>query len=130
MNLPRSEHPSSFWKWMWLSAVLHNAVGALGLGLFQEVVFGHFDSPAPGVFYDVWIGFVAVFAIAYALVYRDPLGTRYLVVLGIMAKLASALPQLVYLLLDPSGLPPIFWIPIVTDTTYSLLFFVFLRRLD
>lgn len=115
---------------MWLSAVLHNAVGALGLGLFQEVVFGHFDSPAPGVFYDVWIGFVAVFAIAYALVYRDPLGTRYLVVLGIMAKLASALPQLVYLLLDPSGLPPIFWIPIVTDTTYSLLFFVFLRRLD
>lgn len=129
MNFPRSEHPSRFWKWMWLSAVLHNVVGALGLGLFSEVVFGWYDSPAPGVFYHVWIGFVAVFAVAYWLVYRDPLGTRYLVVLGIMAKLASALPQLVHLLLDSSALPPIFWIPIITDTTYALLFFVFLRRL-
>ncbi len=129
MNMPRSEHPSRFWRWMWLSAVLHNSVGALGLLLFHDAVFEWYELPPPGVFYDVWIGFVAVFAIAYWLVYRDPRGTRYLVVLSVMAKLASALPQLFHLLLDPSALPPVFWIPIGTDTAYALLFFVFLRRI-
>ena len=125
----RSEHPSPFWRWMWLSAVVHNAVGVAGFLVGHDAAFARYGLPVPGVFYDVWIGFVAIFAFAYWLIYRDPQGTRHLVVLAIMAKLASATPQLVHLLLDPSALPSFFWVPIGTDTTYALLFFLFLRRL-
>ena len=61
---------------MWLSAVLLNAVGVVGFVVGHGAAFELSALPVPGVFYDVWIAFVAIFMIAYWLIYRDPQGTR------------------------------------------------------
>lgn len=123
-----------FWKRMWLIAVWHNVIGFVTLVAARNYIYTSAGEPAPApilsLHYDTWIGLVAVFGVIYYLVYRNMYGSRDLVIVGILGKITSATPQLVYWILYPDRYPPLLIAPIFTDYTFAFLYWRFLKFLD
>ena len=123
-----------FWKRMWLAAVWHNVIGFAVLVFFRSWIYTSAGEPEPApilsLHYDTWIGLVLVFGIAYYLIYKNMYANRDLVIVGILGKITSATPQLIYLILYPSRYPTMLIGPIVTDYIFAILYWKFLKFLD
>ena len=123
-----------FWKRMWFVAAWHNFIGFAILVVGRSWIYTSIGEPAPSpmlsLHYDTWIALVLVFGIAYYLVYRNMYESRSLVIVGIFGKVASATPQLIYLVMYPDRYPTLFIPPIVTDYLFAFLYWRFLRFLD
>jgi len=117
-----------FWKIHWAVAVWHNIAGGVGLLFLGDWVYQRegLPAPVPGVNYVRWMLLILVFAYMYFMVYRDLYTTDKLVIAGILGKLASASPDLYYLLFQ-TGVPKIFWITVCTDYLFVITFLLFLR---
>ena len=123
-----------FWKRMWLAAVWHNVIGVVVLVFGRNWIYTSAGLPAPApilsLHYGTWIGLVGVFGVAYYEVYRNMYKTRDLVVVGILGRITSATPQLVYFLLYRDQYPPMLIAPIFTDYIFAFLYWRFLKFLD
>ena len=123
-----------FWKRLWLAAAWHNFIAFAVLLLWRNRIYTSAGEPSPApmlsLHYDTWIGLVLVFGILYYMVYKNMYANRNLVIIGILGKITSATPQLVYLILYPDRYPPMLIIPIVTDYAFALLYWRFLMFLD
>jgi len=116
-----------FWKIHWLVAVWHNIIGGLGLVFLGNWLYTQegLPPPEPGVHYVRWMLLIFVFGFIYYMVYRDLYNTEKLVIAGICGKIASASPD-VYWLLFKGGVPKIFWASVFTDYAFAITFFLFL----
>jgi hypothetical protein len=116
-----------FWRIHWLIAVWHNIIGGVGLIFLGDWVYARegLQPPTPGVNYVRWVLLIFVFCYMYYMVYRDLYNTEKVVRAGILGKIASATPDL-YFLLFKSGVAQIFWITVVTDYTFAITFYLFL----
>jgi|SRR5579863_4445679 hypothetical protein len=116
-----------FWKIVWAVAVWHNVIAFVGLLFFGNDVYIRegLEPPVPGVNYVRWWFLIAVFGLIYYMVYRDLYHSRNLVIAGMCGKVASATPDLVYLVWK-GGVPKLFWISVCTDYTFTILFAIFL----
>ena len=126
-----------FWKIHWAVAVWHNIIGGVGLsiGLIATLAAPFLGDwvytreglhpPVPGVNYVRWMLLIMVFAFMYYTVYKDLYNTEKVVHAGILGKVASATPDLYYLLFKP-GVAKIFWITVCTDYTFTITFLIFL----
>lgn len=116
-----------FWRIHWLVAVWHNVIGGLGLVFVGDWLYRWegLPPPQPGVHYVRWMLLIFVFGLIYYLVYRDLYNTEKLVIAGICGKIASATPD-VYYLLFKGGVPKIFWTSVFTDYLFAITFFLFL----
>jgi hypothetical protein len=123
----------TFWKRMWFVAAWHNFVAFAVLVVGRNWIYTSAGEPVPApvlsLHYDTWIGLVLVFGIAYYMVYRNLYASRELVIVGILGKIVSATPQLIYLVLYPDRYPKLLIIPIVTDYVFAFLYWRFLRFL-
>jgi hypothetical protein len=117
-----------FWKIHWAVAVWHNVIGGVGLLFLGDWVYQRegLQPPVPGVNYVRWMLLILVFAYMYFMVYKDLYNTEKLVRAGILGKVASATPDLYYLLFQ-TGVAKIFWITVCTDYLFAITFFLFLR---
>jgi len=117
-----------FWKIHWAVAVWHNVIGGVGLLFLGDWVYQRegLQPPVPGVNYVRWMLLILVFAYMYFMVYRDLYNTEKLVRAGILGKVASATPDLYYLVFQ-TGVAKIFWITVCTDYLFAITFFLFLR---
>src|SRR5688572_26381951 len=124
----------SFWKRMWLIAAWHNFIGFAALVFGRNYIYTSVGEPEPApvlsLHYDTWIGLVLVFGIAYYMVYKDLYGSRKVVIVGILGKITSATPQLIYLILYPDRYPTWLIPPIFTDYAFAFLYWRFLKFLD
>src|SRR5262245_15199190 len=122
-----------FWKRMWLAAVWHNVIGFAVLVFGRNWIYTSAGQPAPApilsLHYDTWIGLVLVFGVAYYKVYKNMYANHDLVVIGILGKITSATPQLVYFLLYPDRYPRMLIAPIITDYIFAFLYWRFLKFL-
>ena len=120
----------TFWKRMWLVAAWHNFIGVAALVIGRNWIYTSAGEPSPApilsLHYDTWIGLVLVFGIAYYMVYRNLYGSRSLVIVGILGKITSATPQLIYWILYPDRYPPMLILPIFTDYAFAFLYWRFL----
>jgi hypothetical protein len=116
-----------FWKIHWAVAVWHNIIGGVGLMFLGGWVYARegLVPPAPGVNYVRWMLLILVFGYMYYMVYTDLYNTEKVVLAGILGKIASASPDLYYLVWK-SGVPKIFWITVCTDYAFAVTFFIFL----
>jgi hypothetical protein len=116
-----------FWKIMWAVAVWHNIIAGVGLIFFGDFVYIRegIQPPVPGVNYVRWWYLILVFGLIYYMVYRDLYHSRNLVIAGICGKVASATPDLYYLIWK-TGVPKLFWVSVFTDYTFAILFAIFL----
>ena len=121
-----------FWRAVWLLAAAHNMIGVLVFVLWHDAIYtsSGLPAPVPGMHYDTWIVFVFVFGVAYYMVFRDLHRWRGLVVMGILGKLASATPQLWYLVFRRAETPIVYVVPVITDYAFVIMFVMFLRFLD
>ncbi|HLG17605.1 MAG TPA: hypothetical protein VJH03_24390 [Blastocatellia bacterium] len=122
-----------FWKGMWAVAVWHNIIGGVGLIFFGWYLYrmaGYDGLPSPGVNYVRWWFLILVMALNYYYVYRDLYNTRPMVIVSILAKVASATPDFYYILIKKFppgvGVPRIFLVTVCTDYTFAILFALFL----
>jgi hypothetical protein len=117
-----------FWRIHWAIAVWHNIIGGVGLIFLGDWIYTRegLEPPVPGVNYVRWMLLILVFAYVYYMIRRDLYNTEKLVRASIFAKIASASPDLYYLLFK-SGVPRIFWTTVVTDYVFAVTFFLFLR---
>lgn len=116
-----------FWRIHWIIAVWHNVIGAVGMLFLGDWVYLRegLQPPTPGVNYVRWMLLILVFAYMYFMVSRDLYHTEHLVRAGIFGKIASATPDL-YFLLFKTGVAKIFWITVCTDYIFAVTFFLFL----
>jgi hypothetical protein len=116
-----------FWRIHWLVAVWHNIIGGAGLVFFGNYLYEYegLAPPQPGVHYVRWMLLIFVFGFIYYMVYKDMYNTEKLVLAGICGKVASATPD-VYYLLFKGGVPWIFWGSVFTDYVFAITFFLFL----
>jgi hypothetical protein len=123
-----------FWKRMWGAAVWHNVIGFVVLVIGRNWIYTSAGQPTPApvlsLHYDTWIGLVGVFGVLYYKVYRNMYASRDLVVVGILGKLTSATPQLVYWILFTDQYPLMLIGPIFTDYIFAFLYWRFLKFLD
>ena len=119
-----------FWRIVFLAAAAHNILGGLAVLFLGDWAYARAGLPPPAsdVNYVRWGLLILVFGCIYVMVYRDLLNSRNLVVVGILGKLASATPD-VYYLLFRTGVPRIFWITVFTNYAFIVLFLLFLRFL-
>jgi hypothetical protein len=82
--------------------------------------------PDPGAYYYSWIALFMTFGIGYYLVYRDLYGNRSIALLGAIGKLAFAAIFLVYLLGDPGRIPRFFFVPVIGDIVFAVLYGMFM----
>ncbi len=119
---------------MWLVAVWHNFIGFGVLVFGRNWIYTSAGEPEPlpilSLHYDTWIGLVLVFGIAYYMVYKNMYESRSLVIVGILGKITSATPQLIYWILYPDRFPPMLIGPIFTDYVFAFLYWRFLKFLD
>jgi hypothetical protein len=116
-----------FWKIHWQIAVWHNIIGGVGMMFLGDWVYQRegLQPPTPGVNYVRWMLLIMVFCYMYYTVYRDLYNSEKMVRAGILGKIASASPDLYYLLFK-TGVAKIFWITVCTDFTFALTFYLFL----
>jgi hypothetical protein len=119
---------------MWLVAAWHNFIGFATLVIGRNWIYTSAGEPEPSpilsLHYDTWIGLVLVFGIAYYMVYKNLYESRNLVIVGIIGKITSATPQLIYWILYPDRYPPMLITPIFTDYIFAFLYWRFLKFLD
>jgi hypothetical protein len=124
----------TFWKRMWLVAAWHNFIGVAILVFGRNWIYTSAGEPEPApilsLHYDTWIGLVLVFGIAYYMVYKNMYQSRSLVIVGILGKITSATPQLIYLILYPDRYPTMLIGPIITDYAFAFFYWRFLKFLD
>ena len=138
LSLRRVEFATSMsdtrWRLLWLLAALHNFSGVLLFTVWHDRVYtsAGLAPPSPALHYDTWIAFVFVFGLAYFMVFRNLRGpaTKGIVIVAILAKLASATPQLVYLLTQGDKVPAIFAFAALSDYGFVVFFVWFLRTMS
>ena len=122
-----------FWKRMWLVAAWHNFIGVAALVIGRNWIYTSAGEPKPApilsLHYDTWIGLVLVFGILYYLVYKNLYESRLLVIVGMLGKITSATPQLIYWVLYTDRYPPMLIFPIFTDYAFAFLYWRFLKFL-
>jgi hypothetical protein len=116
-----------FWRIHWIIAVWHNIIGGVGLLFLGDWAYQRegLQPPVPGVNYVRWMWLILVFAYCYYSIYKDMYNSEKLVRVGIAGKIASATPDLYYLLFK-TGVAKIFWITVCTDYTFAVTFFIFM----
>jgi hypothetical protein len=118
-----------FYKRMFLIGALWNLLGGVAIVLATPLIFGiqGLKPPQPRVYYDSWIALFMTFGIGYWIVSRELLRNRPIVVLGIIGKLAFSAIFIYGMLTLPGEIPRLFWIPVVGDLIFAILFWMFLR---
>jgi uncharacterized membrane protein (DUF4010 family) len=121
-----------FWRFVWLAAAATNMLGVVVFVVWHDELYTSSGQqpPVPGMHYDTWIAFVLVFGVAYYMVSRDLYKWRGIVVLGLLAKIASATPQLWYLIFRREETPALYLVPMLTDYAFAVVFIFFLKFLN
>jgi hypothetical protein len=109
---------------MFLLGALWNLAGGAFILAAGRWIFGLDDLsiPQPGAYYYSWIALFLTFGIGYYMAYRDPLGNRAIALLGTIGKLAFAAIFLWYLLGSPGSVPRFFFIPVIGDIIFAVLY--------
>jgi hypothetical protein len=81
--------------------------------------------PSPGAYYYSWIGLFMTFGIGYYLVGRDPVRNRDIALLGAIGKLCFSAVFVYGYLTQPGRIPGFFWIPLIGDVVFAILFLMF-----
>ncbi|MEF8796311.1 MAG: hypothetical protein V5A22_04625 [Salinivenus sp.] len=115
------------YKIMFLVAAWHNFIGGTFFALFGNWVYryGGINPPSPGIHYKTWVGLIFVFGVMYYMIYEDMYANKNLVIVGIVGKFVSSLPMVYGLLFYPESTPGLFIVPIFTDMSFGVLFFLF-----
>ena len=118
----------NFYRRMFLVGALWNLVGGLIILLLTPWVFERagLQVPSPPLYYQAWIALFMTFEIGYYLVTRDLFRNQDIATLGLVRKLAFSLVFIRNFLSFPGQVPRFFWIPVVGDLVFVVLFGMFL----
>ena len=103
---------------------LWNLLGGVVIIVGTGIIFGlaKLSPPVPGIYYYAWIALFMTFGIGYWMVSRDFEGNRNIVILGIIGKVAFSVIFIVQFFAFKGLIPPLFWIPVIGDLGFALLF--------
>jgi hypothetical protein len=109
---------------LFLIGALWNLLGGAAIVLGTGIIFGlaKLSPPVPEIYYYAWIALFMTFGIGYWMVSRDFEGNRNIVILGIIGKAAFSIIFIVQFFAFKGLIPPLFWIPVIGDLIFALLF--------
>jgi hypothetical protein len=119
----------TFYKRQFLVGALWNVVGGFFVAVATPSIFGWsgLSTPQPPAYYAAWIALFITFGIGYFTVYRDMYNNKNIVVLGIIGKLAFSAVFICCMTLYKGQIPSFFWVPVIGDLVFVVLFWMFLR---
>lgn len=112
-------------------AAVYNILAGLGMICLYHEGFKLFSLPKPELKLPIQLVglFVLLFGVGYALVARNPLENRNVLLLGLLSKLLGSAFGVAYVV--KGDLPPVFLaVLLASDIGYLPPFFIILRRLD
>ena len=89
--------------------------------------FAGLPVPFPPAYYYSWIALFLTFGLGYYFVYRDMYRNRDIVLLGAIGKSGFAAVFIYNFIAYPHQVPSFFWIPVIGDLVFVVLFVMFLR---
>ena len=83
--------------------------------------------PFPPAYYYSWIALFLTFGLGYYFAYRDMYRNQDIILLGAIGKSGFAAVFIYNFIAYPRQVPSFFWIPVIGDLVFVVLFVMFLR---
>lgn len=117
----------TFYRRVFLAGAIWNLAGGAFIVAATGWIFATagLPTPSPPMYYQSWIALFIVFGVGYYLVARDLDRNRDIALLGGIGKLAFAAIFLYHYIASPGQAPAFFWIPLIGDVVFAVLFLRF-----
>ena len=117
----------TFYRRVFLAGAIWNLAGGAFIVAATGWIFATagLPTPSPPMYYQSWIALFIVFGFGYYLVARDLDRNRDIALLGGIGKLAFAAIFLYHYIESPGQAPAFFWIPLIGDVVFAVLFLRF-----
>jgi hypothetical protein len=117
------------YKRMFFIGALWNLLGGTVFILATRWIFDSagLTPPSPPLYYYAWIALFMTFGIGYYLVSRDLYRNRDIALLGAIGKFVFSIVFIWNYIAYPGQVPRFFWVGVVGDLVFVVLFVMFLR---